>query len=141
MACGFRRDQIAHPLDGFGVVVPLVERRKILSVSFSSDKYPGRAPDGSVLLRVFVGGACQSELLDLTDDQLLELAQRELAELLGIQGPPVLQHVTRNRRSMPQYHVGHQSLVARIEADAEKLPGFAFASNALHGRASGAGRA
>ncbi len=133
ISCGFRREQIGHPLDSFGVVVPLVERRKILSASFSSVKYPGRAPDGSVLLRVFVGGACQSELLDLTDAELLELAQRELADLLAIEGQPVLQHVTRNSRSMPQYHVGHQSLVARIEAGAAKLPGFALASNALHG--------
>lgn len=133
ISCGFRRAQIGHPLDGFGVVVPLVERRKILSASFASVKYPGRAPDGNVLLRVFIGGACQSELLDLSDDQLLDLAQREVTDLLAIEGKPLLRHVTRNNRSMPQYHVGHQSLVARIAAGAAELPGFALASNAFHG--------
>ncbi len=82
---------------------------------------------------MFVGGACQPELLDLTDDQLLDLAQRELGELLAIQGQPMLQRVTRWERAMPQYHVGHQALVARITAAADALPGFALAGNALHG--------
>ena len=59
----FQRSQIAHPMDGFGFVVPAVERRKIISGSFSSVKYPGRAPDGKVLIRVFIGGALQAELL------------------------------------------------------------------------------
>ena len=54
---GYRRDQIAHPLDGFGFVVPTIERRQILAGSFASLKFPGRAPEGSVLIRVFLGGA------------------------------------------------------------------------------------
>ena len=130
---GFRRDQIRHPLDGFGVVVPLKEHRKILSASFSSVKYPGRALEGDVLIRTFIGGACQRELLDLSDRQLLELAHRELVELLGITGQPRMIHINRQMDAMPQYHVGHVSLVDRITARADKLPGIALASNSLSG--------
>ena len=66
----YRRKQISHPLDAFGFVVPAVERRRILAGSFSSVKFSGRAPEGTVLVRVFIGGACQSELAELPDDAL-----------------------------------------------------------------------
>ena len=130
---GYQRNQVRHPLDGFGVVVPLVEGRRILSASFSSVKYPGRAPDGHVLIRTYIGGALQSELLDLDDEQLLTIAQQELNELLGVDGQPRLSHISRQINAMPQYHVGHQSLVQKITAQADKLTSFALASNSLHG--------
>src|SRR5205814_1611214 len=60
----YRRDQVAHPLDGFGVVVPAIEKRSILAVSFLSMKFPNRAPAGTVLMRVFLGGATQPEIFD-----------------------------------------------------------------------------
>ena len=86
MSLGYRREQVGHPLDGFGFVVPHVENRQILSGSFASVKYPGRAPEGMVLLRVFIGGALQQELADLPDDQLIAIAGEELGQLLHIQG-------------------------------------------------------
>lgn len=130
---GFRRGQIQHPLDGFGVVVPLAERRKILSASFSSVKYPGRAPDGDVLIRTYIGGECQRELLDLNDKQLLEMAHKELIDLLGVEGRPRMIHINRQMNAMPQYHVGHVSLVKKITERANKISGIALASNSLHG--------
>ena len=130
---GFHRRQIGHALDGFGFVVPRIEGRKILSASFSSVKYPGRAPRGMVLVRVFVGGALQRELLDLTDEPLLELAQNELKDLLDIQGQPIMRHLVRRDHAMPQYHVGHLSLVAGIRAREATIPGLALAGNALEG--------
>ena len=133
VSLGFRREQIGHRLDGFGFVVPLVEGRQILSCSFSSVKYAGRAQDGYVLLRVFVGGACQSELVELDDEQLQKLVLKELADLLAIRGEPKLCHVVRQRRAMPQYYVGHEEIGMRIEEQANKLPNFALAGNALHG--------
>jgi oxygen-dependent protoporphyrinogen oxidase len=133
ITCGYRREQIGHPLDGFGVVVPLVERRRILSASFSSIKYPGRVPNGNVLIRTYIGGSCQRELLEMDDGQLLDTAERELTDLLGIEGDPLLTQVSRRVQSMPQYHVGHRSLVQRIMARANQLTGFAIASNSLHG--------
>jgi oxygen-dependent protoporphyrinogen oxidase len=133
VSLGFLREQIGHALNGFGFVVPLIEGRQILSVSFSSVKYAGRAPDGSVLLRVFVGGACQSELVELDDEQLQKLVLRELADLLAIRGEPKLCHVVRQIRAMPQYYLGHEGIVQRIEEHAAKLSNFALAGNALHG--------
>ncbi|NOY42618.1 MAG: protoporphyrinogen oxidase [Planctomycetes bacterium] len=133
VSLGFRRDQINHPLDGFGFVVPLVEGRQILSASFSSIKYVNRAPEGHVLIRAFVGGACQRELVDLDDDQLQKLVLKELTELLAINGQPQLCHIRRRIQAMPQYHVGHPALVERIEKRAQQLPHLALAGNAFNG--------
>ena len=130
---GFRREQIGHALDGFGFVVPSIEKRQILSCSFSSIKYANRAPDGHVLLRVFVGGAMQSELVDLDDEPLQKLVLRELSDLLSITGQPMLRFVTRQIEAMPQYYLGHEQLIERIEKRADQLPNFAVASNVLHG--------
>jgi oxygen-dependent protoporphyrinogen oxidase len=129
----YRREQIAHPLDGFGFVVPAVERRRILAGSFASVKFPGRAPAGQVLVRVFIGGACQAELADRADDELRRIAVEELAELLDIRGEPESVEIVRWPRSMPQYHVGHGELVESIERRADRWPGLALAGNAYHG--------
>jgi len=133
VSLGYRRDQIANPLNGFGFVVPLIENRSILSCSYSSVKYPGRAPEGSVLLRVFIGGACQSGLLQFPRAQLVELAEKEVADLLQIRGAPVLRQIVRQHRAMPQYHVGHRDRVAQIEARLSRRPTLALAGSALGG--------
>jgi protoporphyrinogen/coproporphyrinogen III oxidase len=132
-ALGYRRDQIAHPLDGFGFVVPAAERRDILSASFSSVKYDGRAPEDHVLVRVFIGGALRPELNELDDAELVALARSELAELLGASGEPVFQHVARWPAAMPQYQVGHCELVERIQRRVERLGRLALAGNAYRG--------
>ncbi len=129
----YQRAQVAHPMDGFGFVVPAVERRQILSGSFSSVKYPGRAPDGQVLIRVFMGGALQADLLELPDERLQEIATRELAELMGIVGPPLLSTVARLPGSMPQYYVGHQQRMAVILQRAAASPGLFLTGNAYQG--------
>ncbi len=133
VSLAYRRDEIRHPMDGFGFVVPSIENRKVLSASFSSVKYEGRAPDGQVLVRVFIGGACQQELAELPDDQLESVATEELAELLKIEGTPNRTWVTRQPRAMPQYYVGHGDRVAQIEAGVSRLPGLFVAGNAYSG--------
>jgi oxygen-dependent protoporphyrinogen oxidase len=133
VSLGYRREQIDHPLDGFGFVVPLVERRTILSCSFASMKYAGRAPDDSVLLRVFIGGACQPRLLHLSNDELVELAVYEVGDLLGVRGDPTMRHVTRHNRAMAQYHVGHRDRVTSIRQRLEKYSTLALAGSAYGG--------
>jgi protoporphyrinogen/coproporphyrinogen III oxidase len=133
VSLGLRRDQVAHPLNSFGFVVPAVEKRRILAASFSSIKYPGRAPQGSLLVRVFLGGACQQEMLDLDDETLRRIAWEELAALIGARGRPEFVEVTRWPGCMPQYHVGHLDRVARIEAAAARLPNLALAGSAYRG--------
>ena len=133
VSVAYRREQIAHPLDGFGFVVPIVEGRQTLAGSFSSVKYEGRAPQGFELMRVFVGGACQPELAELPDEDVRELVHRELVELLGVSGQPHLTEITRWKDAMPQYHVGHLQRVSRIESRAATLANFALAGNAYYG--------
>lgn len=129
----FAREQIRHPLDGFGFVVPTVERRRILAGSFSSVKFAGRAPAGYRLLRTFVGGALQPELAELDDAPLTQLVLEELDSLLGIQGQPQFTEIVRWQNAMPQYHLGHRERVARIEQLAGTLPRFQLAGNAYRG--------
>lgn len=124
---------VRHPLNSFGLVVPHCERRRILATSFSSRKFPVRAPADSVLMRTFVGGAMQPELYDLDDDQLKQLVSEELRDIFGVQGAPEFSLVVRYPRAMPQYHVGHLDRVARIDAQTSLHPGLAFAGNALRG--------
>jgi len=133
LALGYRRDQFSHPLDGFGFVVPLVENRRVLSVSFSSIKFAGRAPQDCVLLRVFVGGACQADLLDLDDQELQRIVEEELQSLLGLKGKPSVCEIFRWPGAMPQYHVGHLQRIGRIEEVAAELPNLALAGNAYRG--------
>jgi protoporphyrinogen/coproporphyrinogen III oxidase len=133
IALAYPRGAIRHPLDGFGFVVPRVEGRRTLACTFSSVKYPGRAPEGLALLRIFVGGALQAELLQQEDRALLDLAQADVAPLLGITGDPILSRVWRHLRAMPQYDVGHLDRVAEIEARLHALPGLAVAGAAYRG--------
>lgn len=133
VSLGYPRELISHPLDGFGVVVPAIERRRILSASFSSVKYPGRAPADSVLIRVFIGGDCQAELADRADEELLRIAREELSQLLGVRGEPTLQCVSRRAAKMPQYFVGHADKVSRMRNLLTRHPGLQLAGNAFDG--------
>lgn len=133
VSLGFAREQVAHPLDAAGVVIPRSAGRRILAVSFSSSKFPGRAPPGCVLMRVFIGGALDPEATGLSDDALVARARDEVGEILGARGEPRLTRVERWDRAMPQYHVGHVARVARIEAAMGRHPGLALAGAAYEG--------
>ena len=129
----YRRDQVAHPLDGFGAVVPAIENRSILAVSFTSVKFPSRAPAGTVLMRVFIGGATQPELFDLSEPEVETLIARELGELLGVTGTPLLMEIARHARAMPQYTLGHLDRVGSIRARLSAHSGLLIAGNAFDG--------
>jgi protoporphyrinogen/coproporphyrinogen III oxidase len=118
----YRRDQIQHPLDGFGAVVPAIEGRPILAVSFLSVKFPNRAPAGTALLRVFIGGATQPEYCDLDDAAIGDLVRRELSDLIGASGDPLFLRVGRHPRAMPQYVLGHLDQVAAIRRKLARHP-------------------
>ncbi|MFM7249261.1 MAG: protoporphyrinogen oxidase [Planctomycetaceae bacterium] len=133
VALGYRRDRVAHPLDAAGMVVPRVEGRAALAVSFASSKFAGRAPEGHVLLRVFFGGALDPERARLDDAEIVHLARRELALLLGAEGAPALVEVARWPGAMPQYHLGHRDRVARIGRRIAAWRGLALAGAAYDG--------
>lgn len=133
VSLAYREEAIPHKLDGFGLVSPASEGRTIIACTFSSIKYPGRAPEGCVLLRAFVGGALQPDLFE-QDDQNLELTvRRELAWLLGIGAGPLFCRIHRHPLSMPQYHLGHEERIRRVEAELGKLPPLFLAGNGYHG--------
>jgi oxygen-dependent protoporphyrinogen oxidase len=129
----YARDAVAHPLDGFGVVVPSIEGRKILAVSFTSIKFPSRAPANTVLFRVFIGGALQPDLCGLDDSELEAIVTKELQELLGARGTPLFMEIARHVRAMPQYTLGHLERVAAIEASRSRHPGLFITGNAFGG--------
>ena len=133
VSLGYRRKDIPHPLDGFGFVVPRVERRPILACTFSSVKYPGRAPAGHALVRLFVGGALDAGVLDGDDGSLAGLARIELERVLGVTAPPVLTRVARHAAAMPQYLVGHLGRIDAIERALAMRAGLALAGSAYRG--------
>jgi len=129
----YRLADFPAPPRCFGFVVPAVENRRIIAGSFSSLKFAGRAPDGCVLMRVFLGGVLQREMMELDEDELAATARAELAALLGVKAAPMLTNVTRWGDSMPQYGVGHRDLISRIEERSAKIAGFALAGAAYRG--------
>ncbi len=133
VSLAYRREQVPHPLNGFGFVVPRIENRVLIAGTFSSVKYPGRAPEGHVLLRAFVGGSLQEELFNLDDAEMERAVRQELEQLLGVRAAPLFIRIARYPRSMPQYLVGHLSLVAGIEKRVAELPGLALAGSAYRG--------
>lgn len=130
---GHRLADIEHPLDAFGLVIPAIENRKVLAISFTSRKFPGRAPEGRILLRTFVGGALQPEMLDQSDEEILTAVRAELRSILGVGGEPDFMEVCRHERSMPQYHVGHCERVARICELVAAHKGLELTGNAYSG--------
>jgi len=130
---GYRRTDVPSPLDAFGFVVPRTEGRALLACTFSSVKYPGRAPEGHVLLRCFVGGAMNEDILGSGDDALALTARDELRQALGVTVEPVLTRIARWPKAMPQYQVGHSARVEALERCATMLPGLHLAGGAYRG--------
>ena len=129
----YRRAAITHPLNGFGFVVPFVEKRSLIACTFSSVKFSGRAPEGHVLLRAFAGGALQPEIFALDEGEMRVRVESDLRELLGITEEPLFVEVAKWKDSMPQYEVGHLEQVNAIEKLAGEIPGLTLAGNAYRG--------
>jgi len=130
---GYARADVPHPLDGFGFVVPKIEGRRLLACTFSSVKYPGRAPEGFVLLRAFLGGALDQGVLAGDDEALVRTAREELALALGVTAAPVLTRLWRHPASMPQYLVGHLDRIDAIDRALAAHRGLTLAGAAYRG--------
>jgi oxygen-dependent protoporphyrinogen oxidase len=130
---GFRREDVAHPLDGFGFLVPRLEKRSILGALFSSTLFPGRCPDGCVALTTFVGGARQPELANLEDGQLVRVVRAELTALLGLRRGPLHVSVRRHARAIPQYNLGFSQFPAACAALEAAQPGLHIGGSARDG--------
>ena len=128
-----QRSEIRPEAFCFGVVVPKLEHRDCLAISLASEKYAGRCPDDLVLARVFMGGAVRPELMDKRDDELLAIARREIQELLGAGSLPRWQTLVRWNEAMPQYLVGHLTLVSSVRSMVEKDRSLRLVGNAFDG--------
>jgi oxygen-dependent protoporphyrinogen oxidase len=133
LTLGFRRGDVAHPLDGFGMLVPTAERRSLLGALFSSSLFPERAPEGCVALTCFVGGARRPQLALESEEVLVDRVLHDLRDLLGVTGAPVFVQHVRWPRAIPQYTLGYDAV--KQSADAVELanPGFYLAGNYRHG--------
>lgn len=133
LALGFERDQVGHPLDGFGVLIPEKEYYSFLGCLFSSTLFPNRSPENKVLLTCFIGGARNPEKASGSTQALHNHLLPELQELLNIQGQPVFHHHTYWKRAIPQYTVGFDHYLQSMDQIESASPGFFLGGNYRHG--------
>jgi oxygen-dependent protoporphyrinogen oxidase len=130
---GYRRDEVAHPLDGFGFLVPREEGLASLGMIWASSVFPEHAPQGCVSLRALAGGARHPEVVGRTAPQIEDLVVRELGPLIGLSGEPLVRRVYRYAQGIPQYNVGHGARLERIEAERRAFAGLYLTGNAYRG--------
>jgi oxygen-dependent protoporphyrinogen oxidase len=133
----YPRARVRHPLDGFGVLAPRVEKRRILGTLFSSTMFDERAGEGDVLFTTFIGGRRDPDLLSRSDGDLEAVVRDELAALVGAKGVPGFCVLTRWPRAIPQYTLGHLDRIRRAEQAQEALPGLFLCSSYRGGVAVG----
>lgn len=130
---GFRRSDVAHPLDGFGMLIPQVEGFNILGTIFSSSLFPNRAPEGCVTLTSYVGGARSPDLALQHPEELIELTLKDLRSILGVTGQPTFKHRVLYPKAIPQYEVGYGRYKELMNEIEEKAPGFFMAGHYRNG--------
>lgn len=130
---GYRREDVTHPLDGFGFLIPRNQGTRILGMIWTSSIFPAHAPDGAVSLRTLLGGARDPAIVEGSTEELVPLVQREAGQLLGLQGEPLESKVYRWVQGIPQYNLGHARRIEQIDTERHKLPGLFLAGNAYRG--------
>lgn len=130
---GFRRDQVEHPLDGFGFLVPEVERLNILGAIFSSSLFPNRAPKDHVLITCYLGGFRAPELPFREVDEQVNLVRQDLEKTLGVRGESVYMHHAFYRNAIPQYELGYSAIRREMDTVEIKCPGLFFGGNYRNG--------
>ena len=130
---GYERDALSHPLDGFGLLIPRSEGIRTLGVLFSSTLFPGRSPDGHVLVRALIGGAHDPAIADLDEKETLAQVRSDIGRFLGERGDPSFVRVFRHRVGIPQYNIGHPQIVNRANAVESERPGLSLTGNWLRG--------
>lgn len=137
VSLGYAKSDVRHSLGGFGFLVPRSEKLRILGTVFSSSLFPGRVPEGHVLLTAFLGGAMDPQAAPLSDEDLVALVHQELAPILSLRRPPAFFHVQLYKNALPQYNLGHAQRTKALEEYASQNSGIWFAGNYLHGPSIG----
>lgn len=133
VAFGFKKEQIGFGISLYGFLVPHREKRKILGTLFDSSIFPNRAPEGYVLLRTMIGGRRAPELAMLPDEKLIDTAISELRDILHIKGAPEFIKIFRWEKAIPQYELGHEEKLRKIEQRISKFSGLYLTGNAYRG--------
>jgi protoporphyrinogen/coproporphyrinogen III oxidase len=133
VSLAYDQQDLTRPLDGYGYVIPRREGRRALACTWTSTKFPHRAPQGKVLVRVFIGRAGQEDSIHWDVDELEKIARDEVAQTLGINVAPRLSRVYMWEKAMPQYNLGHPARLEAIAAQLHKYPGLALAGNGYRG--------
>ena len=133
VSLAYREADLTRPLDGYGYVIPRREGLKALACTWTSTKFPHRAPDGHVLVRVFIGRAGQEADLPWDEAGLQAIAREEVRQTLGIAAEPLLARVYRWEKAMPQFNMGHPARLERIDWMVNLIPGLALAGNGYQG--------
>src|SRR6476646_2095928 len=133
VALGFDQDVRANLPAGFGFLVPRREGKRLLAATFVHNKFPHRAPKDRALVRCFLGGSRDEQVLQLTDENILNIVRDELRQILGVKADPLFTRLYRWKGAMAQYTVGHLERLQRIEGLVKPLPGLALAGNAYSG--------
>lgn len=126
---GYRKENINRILDGFGYLIPAKEKRKILGTIWSSTIFPNRAPEGFELFTTFAGGSRSPDLLDISDENLLDITNSEVKSLVGISGSPAFKKIIRWEKAIPQYKLGYHKTIATIERFEDNFGGAFICSN------------
>jgi len=115
ISLAYKKSDIDIDLKGFGFIVPRVENRRINACTWSSIKWSFRSPDDYILIRSFVGGGHHEELVDESDEKLINIVREELKDIAQIDAKPIFEKVYRWYKGMPKYTVGHLERIAEID--------------------------
>jgi len=129
LVLGYQREQVGHPLDGFGMLIPHAEDRRVLGAIFSSTCFANRAPDGHVSLMIFIGGTTMPECATEDKESSIALATKELGDLLQLKGDPVFSNQCYYQQAIPQYNVGYGEFLTRLGHLEEENSGLFFCAN------------
>ena len=130
---GYDRDRIVHPLDGFGYLIPKKEGRSTLGTLWDSSMFENRAPDGKVLLRSMMGGACFPEYVKLSDDEVTVRVRKDLKATMNIDAEPSFVRIFRHPQAIPQYTVGHGKRLEALDELLKKHTGLILTGNSYRG--------
>lgn len=130
---GYERERVGHPLDGFGYLIPKNEGRSILGTLWDSSMFENRAPEGRVLLRSMVGGACFPQYIRLSDEELVARVREDLKDVMEIVAEPSFIRIFRHPQAIPQYTVGHGERLTQLEERLRHHPGLILTGNSYRG--------
>ena len=133
VSLAYDKSQLTRPLDGFGFVVARTAGRRIIGATWTSEKWAHRAPEGKILIRCFVGGSKNEELVFSSDEELVRMAREELEDIIGVTGEPLFTRPYKWIKAMPQYTIGHEGRAAAIMEAAAAHDGLYFTGSAYRG--------